>query len=102
MNINQILDNPQLLTTLTDQQKLQVYQDLLKYEQSLNQQQIQAKTTLEIKQKEQQDLLTQLQQLTNQNSIEDIRKYIDTLQQQFDSSLTQIINQYSQIHKEMT
>lgn len=101
MNINQILDNPQLLDTLTDPQKLQVYQDLIKYEQQLNQQRIQTQTTLELKQKEQQDLLTQLQQLTGKQTIEDIRNYITTLQQQFTTDLTTITNEYSQIHKEL-
>lgn len=101
MNINQILDNPSMITTLTPNQRLQVYQDLKKYKDTLNNQLTKAQTQLELKQQEQQQILQQLQQLTGKETIQDIKQCIDSLQQDFDQQFNNILSQYSEIHKQL-
>ena len=100
MNIQQFINNPQLITTLTPQQKLQLYQQIQQHNQQLNNTKIQLQTELQLKQKEQQSLLTQLQQLTNKQTITEIQDYITTLQQQFDNQLQEVITEYQSIQSE--
>lgn len=95
--IEQYINNPQLLTTLTPQQKTQVYQDTQKYLQQLQNAKTKAETELQLKQKEQQELFQQLQQLTQKQTIPEIQEYITSLQSQFDTDLQNILQQFKQL-----
>lgn len=101
MNINQILENPQLFTTLTDQQKLKLYQDLQQEEQRLTTLKTKTQAQLEEKQAQQQTLLKQLQDLTGKQTLKEIQQYITDLQTKFDQELLELTNQYSQLHKDL-
>lgn len=88
--IQQYIENPQLLESLTPQQKTQVYQDLLKYLQSLQTQKTKAETQLQIKQQEQQEIFQKLQAETNLQTLQEIQNHIQNLQNEFDQQLLEI------------
>lgn len=97
--IQQYIDNPELLTNLQPQQRLTVYQEFQKYQDQLKQQKTKAETELQLKQQEQQDLLTQLQELTGKATLPEIQEYITTLQKQLDTSLQEIATVYKEIQQ---
>lgn len=97
MNIQQFIDNPSLLETLTQEQKLSLFQQLQSHQQQLKQEEIKLQTELKLKQEEQQDLFKQLQQQTGKQTLPEIKDYITSLQQQFDSELTSIITKYQEL-----
>ena len=97
MNIQQFIDNPSLLETLTQEQKLSLFQQLQSHQQQLKQEEIKLQTELKLKQEEQQDLFKQLQQQTGKQTLSEIKDYITSLQQQFDSELTSIITKYQEL-----
>lgn len=99
MNIQQFIDNPQLIETLTPQQKVQLFTSLQNHQKQLQQEQTRLQTELEIKQKEQQDLFKQLQDQTHKQTLPEIKQFIDDLQQQFTQELTSIVEQYHNINK---
>lgn len=97
MNIDTYINNPDLIPSLTPEQKVSVYQQLQTKEKSLQQEQTKLKTTIELKQQEQQDLFQKLKDLTHKETLQEIEQYINTLQQQFDSELQSILTQYQQL-----
>lgn len=97
MNIQQFIDNPSLLETLTQEQKLSLFQQLQSHQQQLKQEEIKLQTELKLKQEEQQDLFKQLQQQTGKQTLPEIKDYITSLQQQFDSELNSIITKYQEL-----
>lgn len=97
MNIQQFINNPSLLETLTQEQKLSLFQQLQSHQQQLKQEEIKLQTELKLKQEEQQDLFKQLQQQTGKQTLPEIKDYITSLQQQFDSELTSIITKYQEL-----
>lgn len=97
MNIQTYINQPSLIQTLTPQQKLDLFQQLQHYTDQLHQDQIKAQTQLDLLQKQQQDLFTELQQLTNLTTLPEIKDYIDSLQSQFDQQLTQIIQEFNNL-----
>lgn len=97
MNIQTYINQPSLIQTLTPQQKLDLFQQLQHYSDRLRQDQIKAQTQLDLLQKQQQDLFTELQQLTNLTTLPEIKDYIDSLQSQFDQQLTQIIQEFNNL-----
>lgn len=97
MNIQTYISQPSLIQTLTPQQKLDLFQQLQHYSYRLRQDQIKAQTQLDLLQKQQQDLFTELQQLTNLTTLQEIKDYIDTLQSQFDQQLSQIMQEFNNL-----
>lgn len=97
MNIQQFINNPSLLETLTQEQKLSLFQQLQSHQQQLKQEEIKLQTELKLKQEEQQDLFKQLQQQTGKQTLPEIKDYITSLQQQFDSELNSIITKYQEL-----
>lgn len=97
MNIQQFINNPSLLETLTQEQKLSLFQQLQSHQQQLKQEEIKLQTELKLKQEEQQDLFQQLQQQTGKQTLPEIKDYITSLQQQFDSELNSIITKYQEL-----
>ena len=97
MNISVYLQQPDLITTLTPQQKLELFQQLQKHLTHLQQEKVRIQTQLEMKQKEQQDLFTELQTLTNLHTLPEIQQHLTHLQQQFDQQLLDITKEFSQL-----
>lgn len=93
MNIQQYLSNPQLITTLTNQQKLQLYTLTQQHIQQLQTKHTQLTSQLELLQQEQLTQFTQLQHDTNLTSLQEIEDYITSLQQQFTTQLQDILTQ---------
>ena len=97
MNIQQFIDNPKLIESLTPAQKIQLFQNMKSYQQTLEQEKIKLETEITIKKKEQEDLFTKLKKETNQNDLQSIQKYITDIQTKFDSDLSTIITEYQTI-----
>lgn len=99
MNIQQFIENPQLIDTLTPNQKVDIFQKLQQHEQHLQQEKIKLETQLTLKQQEQQDLFKQLQDLTHKQTLPEIQEYINQLQQDFDTQLKTILQQYQDLQE---
>lgn len=97
MNIQQYIQNPELLSNLTSQQKLDLYQQLQQYQNKLQQDKVKTQTQLEMKQKEQQELFQELRNATNLSTLPEIQNYIKNLQSEFDTQLVQITKEYSNL-----
>lgn len=97
MNLNQILEQPNLLDQLTPEQKTSVYQQLKKRQDDLQQQKLKAESQLDLKRQEQQDILKELVELTNQKDIHSIRDYITTQEAEFNNQLKDLLQQYSKL-----
>ena len=97
MDIKQFIGNPQLVESLTSQQKTQLFQQLQTYQQTLQQDKIKLETELGIKQKEQAELFTKLQTETGQPDLESIQKHLSDLQSQFDTELQSILTDYQSL-----
>ena len=97
MNIHTYLQQPDLIQTLTPNQKLELFQQLQKHLQSLQAEKVRTQTQLEMKQKEQQELFQELQQLTGLQSLPEIQNHIQSLQSEFDQQLLTITKEFSQL-----
>lgn len=91
------INNPELIKSLTPEQKVNVYQQLQQKEKDLNNEKTKLQTTLDLKLKEQQDLFQKLKDITHKETIQEIQQYINDLQQQFDTELQSILSQYQSI-----
>lgn len=95
--IQQYINNPDLINTLTPQQKTQLFQDLQKYLTTLQQNKIKFESQLEVKQQEQQKLFQELQEQTGLTTVQDMQQYLKSQQEQFDQELLKIVQQFQQI-----
>lgn len=91
------INNPELIKSLTPEQKVNVYQQLQQKEKDLNNEKTKLQTTLDLKLKEQQDLFQKLKDITHKETIQEIQQYMNDLQQQFDTELQSILSQYQSI-----
>lgn len=95
--IQQYINQPDLIQTLTPAQKTQLFQDLQKYLTTLQQNKIKFESQLEVKQQEQQKLFQDLQQETGLTTVQDMQQYLQKQQEAFDQELLQIVQQFNQI-----
>lgn len=93
MNIQQYVTNPQLITTLTNQQKLQLYTLTQQHIQQLQTKHTQLTSQLQLLQQEQLTQFTKLQHDTNLTSLQEIEDYVSQLQHQFTQQLQDILTQ---------
>lgn len=97
MNVYTYLQQPDLIQTLTPQQKLELFQQLQKHLNQLQQEKVRTQTQLEMHQKEQQDLFQELKELTGLQTLPEIQNHIQSLQSEFDQQLLQITKEFSQL-----
>lgn len=95
--IQQYINQPDLIQTLTPAQKTQLFQDLQKYLTTLQQNKIKFESQLEVKQQEQQKLFQDLQQETGLTTVQDMQQYLQKQQEAFDQELLKIVQQFNQI-----
>lgn len=94
MNIQQFIDKPESISTLTQEQKMVLYQSLKSRSEQLTQEKVKLETEKTIKQQEQQDLFIKLQELTGKKTLEEIKRSIDDLKTRLDTELQGISQQF--------